>query len=166
MKTWGEPEFQAYTDGGCHGNPGPGGWAWAVFDSDDNLATSVFGTELKGFGNDKHTTNNRMEMTAMLELLRAIHEMGKRITVIHTDSMLVKRGMTEWMEGWKSRGWKKAGNKRLENAELWRDIYKEYTSLTHPPKIEWVKAHDTSKGNLFVDALNQSAITDLELQNF
>ncbi|QPB12240.1 ribonuclease HI [Providencia phage PSTCR5] len=165
MKTWEIPSAQGYTDGGCHGNPGPGGWAWAIFNG-DTIATSPFGTELKDWGGEKHTTNNRMEMTAMLELLKALPDINWHIDVIYTDSMLTKRGMMEWMEGWRSRGWKKAGNKKLENAELWQEIHKAYHSLIKPPRIEWVKAHDTSKGNLFVDALNQAAIADIELENF
>ncbi|AQT25261.1 ribonuclease HI [Providencia phage vB_PreS_PR1] len=165
MKTWETPTYQGYTDGGCHGNPGPGGWAWAVFNG-DNILTSPLGTECKGWGNDKWTTNNIMEMTAMLELLKVLRTLPLILDVIYTDSMLVKRGIMEWMEGWKGRGWKKAGNKKLENAGLWQEIYTAYHALPNPPRIEWVKAHDTSKGNLFVDALNQSAIADIELENF
>ena len=67
MKSWRTPSYQGYTDGGCHGNPGPGGWAWAVFNG-DNILTSPLGKECKGWGNSKWTTNNIMEMTAMLEL--------------------------------------------------------------------------------------------------
>lgn len=161
MKNWSVPTFEMYTDGGCHGNPGPGGWAWAMF-SDGKQFNNI-----EGSGNKSHTTNNEMELTAMLECLKYLLTNGTSgVGAIYTDSTYVKRGMLEWMEGWRSRGWKKAGNKPLANEDLWRDIYKYYNALDNKIDIFWVKAHDTSPGNLYVDRLNQIAITELELDKF
>lgn len=161
MKKWSVPTFEMYTDGGCHGNPGPGGWAWALF-SDDLPHMGI-----EGSGNKSHTTNNEMELTAMLECLKYLASKGSEtVGVIFTDSTYVKRGMLEWMEGWRSRGWRKAGNKPLANEDLWKEIYKAYNCLPNKVEIMWVKAHDVSPGNLYVDRLNQIAIAELELDKF
>ena len=99
-----------YTDGACSGNPGPGGWG-AILRHNER--------EKELFGGEPATTNNRMEMTAVIEALRAL----KRPVAarVHTDSQYVQKGISEWMHGWKRRGWKTAGKEPVKNEDLWRD---------------------------------------------
>ena len=129
-----------YTDGACKGNPGPGGWgAWLRWGDHER--------EL--FGGDASTTNNRMELTAVIEALSALR---RRCTVtIHTDSEYVRKGITEWIGNWKARGWKTADRKPVKNIELWQRL--DALVQRHEVHWRWVKGHAGDPGNERADAL-------------
>jgi ribonuclease HI len=131
---------QAYTDGACKGNPGPGGWGvW--------LCSGAHEREL--YGGELHTTNNRMELTAVIQALMALKR-SCDIT-IYTDSQYVRKGITEWIHGWKQRGWKTADKKPVKNVELWQRL--ETLEKVHRVQWRWVKAHAGDPGNERADAL-------------
>jgi len=136
---------QIYTDGACSGNPGPGGWG----------AVLIFkGKERELSGYEPQTTNNRMEMTAVLEALRALTKEAK--VDLYTDSQYVQKGLTEWIKGWKLRGWKTADKKPVANADLWQLLEAAYKA--HDVKIHWVRGHDGNEGNERADRLAVAAI--------
>ena len=129
-----------YTDGACKGNPGPGGWgAW--------LRWGEHQKEL--FGGEPLTTNNRMELTAVIESLAAL----KRRTpvAIYTDSEYVKNGITSWIHNWKKRGWRTADNKPVKNIELWQKL--DALVVSHDVQWHWVRGHTGDPGNERADAL-------------
>ena len=129
-----------YTDGACKGNPGPGGWgAW--------LCWGEHQKEL--FGGEPLTTNNRMELTAVIESLAAL----KRRTpvAIYTDSEYVKNGITSWIHNWKKRGWRTADNKPVKNIELWQKL--DALVVSHDVQWHWVRGHTGDPGNERADAL-------------
>jgi len=129
-----------YTDGACKGNPGPGGWgAWIRWGTHER--------EL--YGGEPHTTNNRMELRAVIEALSALRRRC-RVTV-HTDSEYVRKGMTEWLRGWKARGWRTADGKPVKNVELWQAL--EALSQQHEVHWRWVRGHAGDPGNERADAL-------------
>ncbi|HRP27896.1 MAG TPA: ribonuclease HI [Burkholderiaceae bacterium] len=134
------PQVTIYTDGACKGNPGPGGWgAWLAAD----------GHEKELFGGERLTTNNRMELTAVIEALATLK---RNCTVtIHTDSEYVRKGITEWIHGWKQRGWKTADRKPVKNAELWARL--DALRELHDVHWRWVKGHSGDPGNERADAL-------------
>ena len=138
-----------YTDGSCHGNPGPGGWA----------AILEYGTQRRELaGNDPETTNNRMEMMAVLEGLRALTE---PCTVeVWSDSRYVVDGMTSWLAGWKARSWKTASRQPVKNEDLWRALDAE--SGRHRVSWNWVKGHAGHEQNERCDRLANEAIEALE----
>jgi ribonuclease HI len=129
-----------YTDGACKGNPGPGGWgAW--------LKSGEHEKEL--WGGEKLTTNNRMELTAVIEALASLK---KRCTVaLYTDSEYVRNGITTWIHGWKKRGWLTADRKPVKNVELWQRL--ETLAAGHDVKWHWVKGHSGDPGNERADRL-------------
>ena len=129
-----------YTDGACKGNPGPGGWgAW--------LKSGEHEKEL--WGGEKLTTNNRMELTAVIEALASLK---KRCTVaLYTDSEYVRNGITTWIHGWKKRGWLTADKKPVKNVELWQRL--ETLAAGHDVKWHWVKGHSGDPGNERADRL-------------
>ena len=129
-----------YTDGACKGNPGPGGWgAW--------LRWGAHEKEL--FGGEPATTNNRMELTAVIESLALL----KRATAVavYTDSEYVKNGITTWIHGWKKRGWRTADNKPVKNMDLWQKL--DALVAGHSVQWHWVKGHAGDPGNERADAL-------------
>jgi ribonuclease HI len=129
-----------YTDGACKGNPGPGGWgAWL----------SSGGHEKELCGGEAITTNNRMELTAVIEALTTLKR--RCDVVIYTDSEYVRKGITEWMVGWKRRGWKTADGKPVKNVELWQKL--EVAAAAHKVEWRWVKGHSGDPGNERADAL-------------
>jgi ribonuclease HI len=129
-----------YTDGACKGNPGPGGWGVLLIAGDHRK-------EL--YGGERSTTNNQMEMLAVIEGLRALK---KPVDLeIHTDSTYVLKGMTEWIQGWIARGWKTADKKPVKNAELWQALLNE--SKRHKIQWTWVKGHAGNPGNERADQL-------------
>jgi ribonuclease HI len=129
-----------YTDGACKGNPGPGGWgAWL----------SVRGHEKELWGGEQLTTNNRMELTAVIEALAALKRHSD--VVIHTDSQYVRQGITTWIHNWKKRGWKTADNKPVKNIDLWQRL--DALAATHQVHWRWVKGHSGDPGNERADAL-------------
>ena len=134
-----------YTDGACSGNPGPGGWG----------AVLVYGDVEKDIsGSEADTTNNRMEMTAILEALKSLKSPCE--VELYTDSKYVLQGMTEWIIGWKARGWKTADKKPVKNVDLWQKL--EEQVARHQVNWHWVKGHNGHDMNERADMLATSAI--------
>jgi ribonuclease HI len=134
-----------FTDGACSGNPGPGGWG-AILRSD--------GREKEMFGYAPETTNNRMELTAVIEALRALK---RPLTVaVHTDSQYVQKGITEWIHGWKRRGWRTADKQPVKNEDLWRQL--DALAAEHRISWHWVKGHAGHAENERADALARQGI--------
>jgi ribonuclease HI len=137
-----------YTDGACKGNPGPGGWgAW--------LSSSGHSKEL--WGGEKLTTNNRMELTAVIEALTALKTRPSRVA-LHTDSEYVRQGITAWIHNWKKRGWKTADNKPVKNLDLWQKL--DALASAHQVQWHWVKGHAGDPGNERADALANRGATE------
>lgn len=134
-----------YADGACSGNPGPGGWA-AIILYDD--------TETKIYGRDVQTTNNKMELTAVIKGLKSLDSPCK--ISLYTDSLYVKKGMTEWINKWKSNGWVTSKKKPVKNIELWKEL--DDLSLYHNIDWKFVKAHRGNKYNEIVDKMAKMAI--------
>ncbi|HEY4644784.1 MAG TPA: ribonuclease HI [Steroidobacteraceae bacterium] len=141
-------EVTIWTDGACRGNPGPGGWA-AVLIKDHH--------EKELTGAEPETTNNRMELTAAIQGLRALK---RRCRVrLFTDSEYLKRGITEWLENWKRRGWKTSDRKPVKNLDLWQEI--EALTAKHDIEWHWVRAHSGIPENERVDQLANRAIDEM-----
>ena len=141
--------IEIYTDGACRGNPGPGGWA-ATLESGEHFR------ELSGAEAD--TTNNRMELTAVIRALEALKRPSQMI--VHTDSEYVRRGITEWMRAWKARDWRTADRKPVKNRDLWELL--DAAAARHEVDWRWVKGHSGVPGNERVDALANAAIDALQ----
>ena len=144
-------ELKIYTDGGCSGNPGPGGWAYVIISGEEEIIA-------KEMGSQKETTNNRMELTAVIEALRAIKNKKtptNNITV-YTDSQYVQKGISEWIQNWKRNSWRTKDKKPVKNRELWIEL----DSLASEFHItwEWVKGHDGNRFNELCDRMTQEAI--------
>ena len=136
---------EIYTDGACRGNPGPGGWA----------ALLLFGGhERELSGAEAQTTNNRMELTAVIRALEALKRPVRGR--IYTDSQYVRQGILEWIGNWKARGWKTADRKPVKNQDLWQAL--DALAGTHELEWHWVKGHSGNVGNERVDALANRAI--------
>ena len=136
---------EIYADGACRGNPGPGGWgALLMFD----------GRERELSGAEGLTTNNRMELTAVIQALEALKRPVK--ARVYTDSEYVRRGITEWLAGWKARGWRTADKKPVKNQDLWERL--EAVASGHDIEWRWVKGHSGVPGNERVDQLANQAI--------
>ena len=129
-----------YTDGACKGNPGPGGWGALL---------RWKGHEKELFGGELDTTNNRMELTAVIQALSALK--SRREVAVYTDSVYVKDGITKWIHGWKQRGWHTADKKPVKNVELWQRL--EALAAQHDVQWHWVRGHDGDPGNERADAL-------------
>ncbi len=133
-------KIDIYTDGACKGNPGPGGWgAW--------LVAGEHQKEL--CGGELNTTNNRMELRAVIEALNALKRPSD--VVVHTDSKYVQQGISEWIEGWKKRGWRKADKSPVLNVDLWQAL--DEARLRHTIEWRWVKGHAGHAGNERADEL-------------
>lgn len=136
-----------FTDGACSGNPGPGGWG-AILRYQD--------AERELYGYDSDTTNNRMELMAVIEALRSL---SRPVTArVHTDSQYVQKGMTEWLAGWKRRGWKTAAKEPVKNADLWRIL--DDLAAKHRLDWIWVKGHAGHPENERADALARRGIAE------
>lgn len=132
--------MKLYTDGSCLGNPGPGGWgAICINDSDGHF--------FRVCGGDIHTTNNIMELTAVI---RGLERHWSSPVTVYTDSQYVKNGITQWINKWKRNGWKTANGSDVKNKQLWETLDK---LVTNHVKFEWVKAHNGDKFNEEVDDL-------------
>ena len=140
-----KPIVEIYADGACKGNPGPGGWgAWLQYD----------GKQKSMHGGEPLTTNNRMELTAVIRALEALkHACDVKI---YTDSVYVQKGMTEWISGWKARDWRTADKKPVKNDDLWKLL----DNVANQHKIEWiwVKGHAGNIGNEKADALANEGV--------
>jgi ribonuclease HI len=141
--------MEIYTDGGCHGNPGPGGWAWVMC-----LAQGQ--REAKGY--EAFTTNNRMELMAVIQVLETIRQegLGTKDLKIHTDSQYVQKGISLWIKSWLRNGWRTASKQEVKNKDLWVRLH-ELDSLLKPKWI-WVLGHAGNQLNERCDALVQEAI--------
>lgn len=136
---------ELYTDGACSGNPGPGGWGALLLYGDHRRELS---------GGEPATTNNRMELQAVIEGVRALKR-AVPIT-IYTDSTYVMKGITEWISGWKRNGWKTAAKKPVKNEDLWREL--DAVLEGHDVQWRWVKGHAGNAGNERADALAREGI--------
>lgn len=140
--------MEIFTDGACKGNPGPGGWG----------ALLRFGeVERELFGGEPETTNNRMELLAAIEALRALKE--PCAVTLTTDSIYVKNGITQWLEGWKKKGWKTAGRKPVKNIDLWQALDEQ--NQRHQVHWAWVKGHSGHRENEIADQLANRGIEEL-----
>ena len=137
-----------YTDGACKGNPGPGGWGV--------LMRSADGTEKELCGGELGTTNNRMEMMAVIEALAALKRPCK--VVLHLDSQYVLKGITEWIAGWKAKGWKTAAKQPVKNVDLWQRLDTLVATSGHTIDWRWVKGHAGDPGNERADALANQGV--------
>ena len=129
-----------YTDGACRGNPGPGGWGALLIRGAD---------EKEIFGGEPHTTNNRMELTAVIRALEALKR-NCRVEV-HTDSQYVQKGISQWLRDWKRRGWLTADRKPVKNRDLWQRL--DELAALHEIRWVWVKGHAGHAGNERADML-------------
>ena len=136
-----------YTDGACKGNPGPGGWG-ALLKSG--------ATEKELCGGEMGTTNNRMEMTAVIEALAALKRPCK--VTLHVDSQYVLKGMTEWLPGWKARGWKTASKEPVKNVDLWQKLDALVSGGAHQIEWRWVRGHNGDPGNERADMLANKGV--------
>lgn len=148
-------KLTVYTDGACSGNPGPGGYAALIIDESGN--------EYVVSGGEKATTNNRMEMIALIEALKKIHEIEKTINEkadveLFVDSQYVMKGATEWIHGWKKKNWK-ATSGPVKNRELWEQI--DTLMIGLKLKWQWVKGHAGNKYNEMVDQIAVAEIGKL-----
>ena len=139
------PQIEIYTDGACKGNPGPGGWG--AF-----LRSGQHEKEL--FGGEPLTTNNRMELLAVIRALEAVTRPSR--VVLHTDSQYVQKGVSEWLKGWKARGWRTASKQPVKNVDLWQEL--DALLPGHHIDWRWVKGHSGNAGNDRADALANRGI--------
>ncbi|QKJ65842.1 ribonuclease HI [Deefgea piscis] len=139
---------EIYTDGACKGNPGPGGWG----------AFLRFGEHEKElFGGEAHTTNNRMELLAVISALAALTRTCE--VTIHTDSQYVKNGIETWIHGWKKNGWKTAAKQAVKNEDLWKQL--DAQVARHTVAWRWVKGHAGNPGNERADQLANRGVESL-----
>ena len=134
-----------HTDGACKGNPGPGGWGALV--ERDGRIEELSGGELA-------TTNNRMEMTAVIRALESLAP--GTVVELYTDSQYVKNGIETWIHGWKKNGWKTADRKPVKNADLWREL--DVLAARHRIRWHWVRGHNDHPGNERADALANEGV--------
>jgi ribonuclease HI len=140
-------EVQIYTDGACKGNPGPGGWgAWMKSGTNEK---ELFGGELG-------TTNNRMELQAVIEGLAALKRPCK--VTLFLDSQYVRQGITEWIRGWKAKGWRTSTGQPVKNMELWQRLDQLASQAGHQIEWRWVKGHSGDPGNERADALANKGV--------
>ena len=137
-----------YADGACKGNPGPGGWGALIRMGDHSKELC---------GGEPITTNNRMELTAVIRGLQALKRACE--VKLYTDSVYVQKGMTEWIEGWKKRGWRTADKKPVKNDDLWQELDK--ISSQHKIEWLWVKGHSGDLGNERADALANQGVAQV-----
>jgi ribonuclease HI len=140
-------QIQIHTDGACKGNPGPGGWGVL-------LQSGAAVKEL--FGGEALTTNNRMELTAVIQALAALKRPCK--VALYLDSEYVRKGITEWIHGWKARGWRTAAKQPVKNVELWQRLDDLVATAGHQIEWHWVKGHAGDPGNERADALANKGV--------
>jgi ribonuclease HI len=139
---------EAWTDGACRGNPGPGGWG---------VLLRYKGKEKTLYGGERETTNNRMELMAAIQALESLTRQCK--VQLTTDSQYVQKGITEWLPNWKRRGWKTAARKPVKNADLWRRL--DQAVADHEVEWHWVRGHSGHPENELADTLANQAIDEL-----
>lgn len=134
--------IEVFTDGACKGNPGQGGWG---------VLLRVPGREKELFGGERQTTNNRMELTAVIEALRALKRPCE--VDLYLDSQYVRQGITQWLAGWKAKGWRTAAGKPVKNQDLWQCLDELVSGSGHVIRWHWVRGHAGHEGNERADAL-------------
>jgi len=146
--------IKIFTDGGCSGNPGPGGWAYVIVS--ETFQGPVILAEK--YGSEKETTNNRMELRAVIESLRVITLMENvsKNAVIYTDSQYVQKGITEWILKWKKNAWRTSDKKPVKNQDLWVEL--DTLSAGLLLKWEWIRGHSGNEFNERCDRMTQEAI--------
>lgn len=144
-------KIEAFTDGACRGNPGPGGWG-VILKYQDKEKTF--------YGSEAHTTNNRMELMAAINALAALKQPCH--VILTTDSEYVRKGITEWIHQWQRKEWRTADKKPVKNADLWQQLLKE--TIRHQVKWHWVKGHSGHRENEIADLLANKAIDEMLLQ--
>ena len=138
-------ELKVYTDGACRGNPGPGGWAGIILHDTHQ-------EKVQGF--EKNTTNNRMELSAVIYTLKKIDK--NTPIMLHTDSQYVMKGMMEWVKNWEKRGWRTSNNKPVKNMDLWKVLVEVCSCRQITWK--WVKGHSGDQFNELADSLANQAL--------
>lgn len=133
-------KVEIFTDGACKGNPGAGGWGVLLISGKH---------EKELFGGEPSTTNNRMELMAVIQALKALKRPCE--VILHTDSQYVQKGITEWIHNWKVRGWKTASKSPVKNVDLWQEL--DEAQVRHKIDWRWVKGHAGHDGNERADAL-------------
>jgi len=139
---------EIFTDGGCSGNPGPGGWGAVLRYMEQERSLS---------GHEIHTTNNRMEMTAAIEALSALQQSCR--VKLTTDSSYLKDGITKWIKGWKKNGWQTSTKTPVKNIDLWQKL--DHLIGMHDISWHWIKGHSGHRENEMADQLSQKAIQQL-----
>jgi ribonuclease HI len=139
--------IEIYTDGACKGNPGPGGWGVL-------LRSGATTKEL--FGGEAQTTNNRMELMAVIQALEALKRPCH--VLLHADSQYVLKGINEWLAGWKAKGWKTASKQPVKNVDLWQRLDALVAQGGHQIEWRWVKGHDGDPGNERADWLANQGV--------
>lgn len=151
MTTSSTKTVEIFTDGACKGNPGPGGWGALL---------RYQGKEKSLFGGELDTTNNRMEMMAVIEALRSLKRSCN--VTLTTDSVYVKNGITSWIEGWKKKSWKTAAKKPVKNVDLWKLLDVEVAK--HKVEWHWVKGHSGHRENEIADQLANQGVEQILAQ--
>lgn len=146
MSTASLPHVSLYTDGACSGNPGPGGWAFL-------LRHPSSGKEIEQAGGEARTTNNRMELQAVIEGLSALSRASA--VELYSDSQYVLKGLEEWLESWKKRGWRTASKQPVKNEDLWRRL--DELKDKHQIRFHWIKGHRGHPENERCDELAVAA---------
>ena len=141
-------QVEIFTDGACRGNPGPGGWGVLLRYRD---------TERKLYGGEAETTNNRMELRAAIEGLKALSEPCE--VALTTDSVYVRSGITSWLANWKQKGWKTASRKPVKNVDLWQALDEQ--NQRHQVEWHWVKGHSGHRENEIADQLANRGIDEM-----
>ena len=139
-------KVEIFTDGACKGNPGTGGWGALLISN---------GSEKELFGGERNTTNNRMELLAVIEALKALKKPCE--VIVHTDSQYVQKGISEWIHGWKARGWKTAAKAPVKNVDLWQAL--DAAQAQHQMDWRWIKGHAGHVGNERADELANRGVT-------
>jgi ribonuclease HI len=150
-------ELKIFTDGGCSGNPGPGGWAYVM------VNTTFQGEKIikEDKGGERNTTNHRMELMAVISALKTLKTLeGPRQARVFTDSQYVQKGMTEWIHAWKRNSWRTSDKKPVKNQDLWVEL--DSLAAEIPLQWEWVKGHAGDKYNERCDRMTQEAIALLK----
>jgi ribonuclease HI len=165
-------EINIYTDGACSGNPGPGGWAFVIMGEERPAGGSGISAEnrrqpaviAEKWGSEKKTTNNRMELQAVIAALETLGALNlspapEKVTV-HTDSQYTQKGMNEWIHSWKKSGWRTGAKTPVKNKDLWQRLDELASPL--PISWVWVKGHAGNENNERCDHLCRTAVTSLQ----
>ena len=149
--------LKIYTDGGCSGNPGPGGWAYLMVLETFQEKKII----IQEKGAERNTTNNRMELSAVINALRALKRMEDvpRQTALFTDSQYVQKGITEWIHNWKRNSWRTSDKSPVKNQDLWKEL--DQLAGEFKIKWEWIRGHAGHEYNEICDKMTQEAIGSL-----